>query len=256
MATGSVVYEGDTEFNHYQIVDGMYDGRPARVLYSGEKQAAQSGVAHDEEPDLLFDYIQRFFELAMNLTPEKVLVIGGGAFTLPMALLYALPDVKVDVVEPDGALRSLAEKYFGLPKTDRMRHFETDGRSFLNGTGETYDMIFVDAFTHTRIPRSLATLEATRMLRRHLKPNGVAAMNVISSYHGRGSQTIRSLYAAYAQVFTEVDIFYASRGYTLWLPQNFILTGQVRGSLPLKDYIRHKAVTPPEAHPDEVRHDA
>ena len=253
MAEQTVLYEGDTAMNHYRIVDGLYDGRPARVLYSGDGKAAQSGVAHDDEPDLLFDYNQRFLELAQNVTPERILVIGGGAYTLPLALLWALPDSTIDVVEPDHELQGLAERFFGLPVgNERLRHFHTDGRHFLETNQQKYDLIVIDAFVHTAIPRDLMTIEAARSLRRHLTDKGVTAMNVISGMHGRSAFVIRSLYAAYCQVFAASDIFYASRGYTLWLPQNFVLTGQVDATIPLKDYVRHTAITPPEINPNEA----
>src|SRR3954469_25939647 len=118
-----VVWEGDTAYGHYQVVDAPYDGRPARVLYSGDHQAAQSGVATDGQPDLLFDYNQRLFEIARGVQPKTVLLIGGGVGTLPTALLAALPDVQVDMVEPDDGLTKLAYQYFDLPVDDRLRLF-------------------------------------------------------------------------------------------------------------------------------------
>jgi spermidine synthase len=245
----NMIWEGDTPYGHYQVIDTMYDGRPARVLYSGNRQAAQSGVSTDDKPELLFDYNQRMFELATNLVPKTILLIGGGVGTLPTALLEAMPSVRIHVVEPDIGLTDIAYDYFDLPVDDRLSIFNTDGRSFLRGHAERYDLILVDAFMHTSIPRELQTIEAFKAFHSHLNPAGVLAMNVISAYHGPGAYVIEQLYAAAMPQFAQLDIFLASRGYSLWLPQNFVLTAQKDGLLPLQDYVRHETIKPPEVLP-------
>jgi spermidine synthase len=253
--SSKILWEGDTANGHYQVIDTPYDGRPARVLYSGDRQAAQSGIAKDGKPDLLFDYNQRMFELVTNLVPEKLLLIGGGVSTLPKALLEVLPEIHIDVVEPDGGLTKLAYEYFELPVDERLRIFHTDGRSFLRQQSERYDVILLDAFTHTTIPKELKTLEAFGAYAKHLKREGVFAMNVISGYHGESALTLKQLYAAACQTFDSVDIFLASRGYSLWLPQNFVLTAQRGYDLTLKDYVRYAAVQPPEVSPEIALYD-
>jgi hypothetical protein len=245
-----ILWEGDTAFEHYQVVDTLYDGRPARVLYSGDRRAAQSGIAQDDNPDLLFDYNQRFFELVTSLVPERLLLIGGGVFTLPAALLKALPEIRIDVVELDAKLTDLAYTFFDLPVNDRLTIFNTDGRSFLREHVGHYDMILVDAFTHTVIPKDMRTMQAFHAYAQHIGPRGVLAMNVISGYYGPSSHTLGQMYAAAINAFDVINIFLASRGYSLWLPQNFILTAQRGRGVPLKDYVRHDAVKPPDSLPD------
>lgn len=255
MSKQEVLWEGNTEYGHYQVVDTLYDSRPARVIYSGDRQAAQSGVAKDTNPDLLFDYNQRMFELATNLVPKTMLLIGGGVGTLATALLAALAGVQIDIVEPDKGLVKLAYKYFDLPVDERLRLHSTDGRSFLRQTAERYDLVLVDAFQHTTIPKDLKTLEAFQAYYKHLQPQGVLAMNIISGYHGPTAHTLQQIYAASLQTFETVDIFLASRGYSFWLPQNFVLAAQKQNNLPLRDYVRHDAVKPPEVSPASVLRD-
>jgi spermidine synthase len=225
------------------------------VLYSGDRQAAQSGVAKDDNPDLLFDYNQRLFELACSLIPSRILLIGGGVFTLPTALLKVLPNTSIDVVELDPGLTKLAQEFFDLPVNDRLAIFNTDGRTFLREHAMRYDMIMVDAFTHTTIPKEIKTLQAFQAYRAHLKDKGVLAMNIISGYHGTSARVLEEMYAAATRTFDTVDIFLASRGYSLWLPQNFVLAAQKNQHLPLKDFVRHEAVQPPEARPESALQD-
>ncbi|HEY4160551.1 MAG TPA: fused MFS/spermidine synthase [Candidatus Saccharimonadales bacterium] len=250
-----ILWEGDTPYGHYQVVDETYDGRPARLLYSGDRRAAQSGVAQDDKPDLLFDYNQRLFELAISLVPKRILLIGGGVFTLPAALLPALPHTLIDVVEPDSGLPELAGRFFGLPDSDRLRIFTADGRSYLREHAERYDLIIIDAYSHTIIPREIKTLQAFRAYRDHLEAKGVLAMNVISGYHGSAVRTLHEVYAAAVHTFERTDIFLASRGYSLWLPQNFILVAQKVQDFEPGAYLRHKSVKPPEVFPDEALED-
>jgi len=240
-----ILWEGDTAYGHYSVVDTPYDGRPARVLYSGERQAAQSGVAKDGKPDLLFDYNQCLFELATSLAPGRLLLIGGGVFTLPTVLLGALPEIRIDAVELDAGLTDLAYRYFDLPVNERLNIFNTDGRTFLREHATHYDMIVVDAYSHTSIPKELKTRQAFDAYSKHLGSKGVFAMNVISGYYGPSARTLEQVYAAARQSFSPVDVFLASRGYSLWLPQNFVLAAQKGQSLPLRDYVRHDAVKQP-----------
>ncbi len=251
----TIVWEGDTPYGHFRVVDGLYDGRPARVLYSGDGRTAQSGIALDDKPDMLFDYNQRLLELAVNLVPRSVLLIGGGVGTLPTALLRALPDVRVTVVEPDVSLIGLGHDYFGLPIDERLTVYATDGRTFLREHSARYDMVLVDAFYDTTIPRDLKTLEAFRAYSRHLRSPGVLAINLISGYFGPNSQILTSLYATALRSFDVVDVFRAGPGYSLWLPQNFVMAAQIGSDWPLKDYVRHDAVKPPEVGPEQALSD-
>jgi spermidine synthase len=251
----TTVWEGDTAFGHFQVIDGTYDGRPARVLYSGDGRAAQSGIALDDKPDLLFDYNQRLLELATNLVPRSILLVGGGVGTLPTALLRALPDVQVSVVEPDAALIQLGHQYFDLPVDDRLRLYATDGRTYLRDHGSRFDMVLVDAFHHTTMPRDLQTVEAFEAYRRHLHNPGVLAMNLISGFFGSSPHVLDGLYAAALQTFDAVDVFRAGAGYSLWLPQNFVLAAQAGSDWPLGDYVRHDAVKPPEVDPARALRD-
>jgi spermidine synthase len=251
----NILWEGDTVYGHYQVVDTLYDSRPARVLYSGDQQAAQSGVPKDANPDMLFDYNQRMFELATSLAPGRLLLIGGAVGTLPTALLHAMPGIRIDVAEPDSGLTDLAYRFFDLPVDDRLRIFHTDGRSYLRSGSERYDMILVDAFVHTAIPKDLRTAEAFAALMARLKPRGVAAMNVISGYHGQSSHILRTIFAAADQSFRTSEVFLAGKGYSLWLPQNFVLASQKSTDLPMRDYVRYPAVDPPQYSAEDILHD-
>ena len=223
----TIIFDGDTELEHYQVIDTIYEGRQARVLYSGQRHTAQSGIAKDGKPDLLFDYNQRFLELLESVPAERLLLIGGGAYTLPMALLHKFPQLQIDVVEIDAGLQRLAERFFGLKQDQRLHIIHENGRDYLEHSTQNYDVILLDAFTQSNIPESLTDAAAVRLLHKHLTGNGVAAVNIISPYYGPNSGFIRAQVELYASTFRMVEVRPAGRAiFSLWLPQNLVLIAQ------------------------------
>ncbi len=251
--TEKILHELTTDQGHYQVIDMTYDGRPARILFNGEHSAAQSGIPRDGNPDMLFDYNRRFYELATGLKPEKLLLIGGGTYTLPMALLSAMPQVLIDVVEPEIALDAVAKEYFDFTSNKRLRIFHTDGRSFLEQYNDTYDMIIIDAFTVTTIPRSLSTIQAAQQLSLHLTTHGAVAINLISTYHGHNTTVLRQQCAAYQIAFKHIEIFPANNTLSPWISQNFILVGEKAGSV--AKLMRFSPIKPPVITPDDALFD-
>ena len=83
----------------------------------------------------------------------------------------------------------VAKKYFGIRETSKVRLIENDGRVFLNRHKETYDLIFIDAFTGSYIPFHLMTKEFYRLVQDRLAPNGVAAFNFLP-----GTKLLRQQY--------------------------------------------------------------
>jgi len=242
--SNDVLFEGDSEYGHYIVADTIYAGRPARVLYSGQHEAAQSGAARDDKPELLFDYNQRFMELVTGLEPKRVLLIGGGAFTLPKALMEAWPSLELDVVELDPLLLPLARRYFDFKPTKRVQVFQTDGADFLQQTSEVYDLIMIDAFTHTTVPATLQSRAAASQFRDHLRPGGVVAMNCIATYHGLRSAVLQRQISAFRTAFSRLEMFPASPDQSLWLLQNFIVTAHNTGP-ELRAYFRYQPLELP-----------
>jgi spermidine synthase len=222
-----IVFDGDTAMEHYQVIDTVYEGRLARVLYSGQRHTAQSGVARDGQPDLLFDYNQRFLELLESVPAKRLLLIGGGAFTLPMALLVNFPDLYVDVVEIDPGLTQIAERYFGLQPSEHLNIIAADGGEFLGHNNQQYDVILIDAFSHSSLPDTLRSEAAVQHVYRSITPDGIAAMNIIAPYYGPNNSLIREQLEHYSVYFRKVETYPAGRAlFSLWLPQNLVLVTQ------------------------------
>ena len=249
----NTIYAGSSEHGDYRIVDMDYEGRPARVLFSGES-AGQSGLALDDDPELLFDYNQRFLEIVESQRPGKVLVIGGGAFTLPTALLNRFAGITVDVVEIDPLLYDLAQKYFQAPTDERLRVFNEDGRSYVERTNDRYDLIILDAFDGYMIPRQLITIEAAQAYKNVMTRGGMIAVNFIASYRSFKTTLAHELFATFKQAFASTQIFPADRGYWMHAEQNLLLV--CAETEPNVDYLRSAVVTLAHVPDDAVLRDA
>jgi spermidine synthase len=249
-----VLFDGDTKFDHYQVIDMVYIGRKSRVLFSGQRSAAQSGIPRDGKHTMLFDYNQRFLELVGALKPENILLIGGGAFTLPVEILKFFPDTAVDVVERDPELAKLAEKFFGLKPNKNLHIVFADGREYLEKTTKTYDLILLDAFEHSVIPHALSTNGFVALLQARLSKKGVVAVNVISAYHGPNNSVMKNQYATYKSVFKHADIYPADNSLSLWISQNFLLVATDKLIKP-KYNLRFGSIKPPIVSPENIFHD-
>jgi protein-L-isoaspartate O-methyltransferase len=235
MITETTLYSFDTPFNHYEVVNMDYDNRPSRILFSGDRSAAQSGIALDKNPAILFDYNQRFIEIALELKAIRILVIGGGALTLPSALVAESKSVIIDVVELDPDLEAIAEQYFGYVASKQIKVHVTDGYKYLITSAARYDLIIIDAFSNTTMPASLRSKKAIQAYARHVRPGGAVCMNVISSYYGKNAEVLTALHSRYSAVFATTTMYPASRSLlSYWLPQNFILLAQ---SLPTRTVV-------------------
>ena len=114
----------------------------------------------------------------------------------------------MDVVEIDPLYTELAQKYFDLKSSDRMRIFHQDGRIFLQSSKQRYDAIFIDAFNNAgSVPFHLATKEAVQAVYDHLSDNGGVIVNIVAALQGPSSKFMNSEYSTYASVFENVAIF-------------------------------------------------
>jgi len=134
---------------------------------------------------LAYGYLNIFDELlrwkALRAQPLDVLFIGGGGYTLPRCIEVAFPTARVDVAEIDPGVTEVAYRFLALPRNTRVHTVNSDARWFLMRSNRMYDIIFGDAFNDISVPYHLTTREFIEMQKRHLKPGGVLATNIIDN---------------------------------------------------------------------------
>jgi hypothetical protein len=109
---------------------------------------------------------------------ERVAILGNAAGTTARALAVYYPAAQVDGVELDPAVSRVGRQYFGMGEIPRLTVHDADARPFLRSTDTRYDLIVVDAYHQPYVPFYLATREFFRLVRDHLAPGGIVALNV------------------------------------------------------------------------------
>jgi spermidine synthase len=223
------VYAADGVYDRIVIRDIRYRGRMARVLW---QDLGVSGGQFLDDGRMAFDYT-KYYELHRLFTPhlKSALAIGGGAYTVPRALLRTSPRATVDVAEIDPALHALAVRYFSLPADARLRNHVIDGRRFLHDAPGGYDLIFADAY-HSLVsaPPQFATREFFELAKRRLADNGVLIANFYGSLAPDARATVYAALKTLRSVFPQAYAIATTDAAADEL-QNFILIG-------------HKAVPP------------
>lgn len=227
-----VLHREETIYGSIQVTEGPWeDGRTVRQLW---QNGASSSAEYVDTGEPAHPYAAASLELveALPRPSEAVLVLGGGALTLPVALARQDPERRVDVVELDPAVTRLAGEYFAYgriggvrgsdapPETvrgsgapaaatgtasDHIHVVHADARRFLRSTDRRYDVIHMDVFDNlVTVPWTLVTVEALEGVRARLRPGGVVMANILTPTDGPGAEFLRRLLATFETVFPEV----------------------------------------------------
>lgn len=222
-----LVYEQDGLYEKIVVFDGMYKGRPTRFL---QQDTSNSAARYLDGDDLAYDYT-RYYALHQVFAPQvdRALVIGGGAYSIPKALLTDLPKAKIDVSEIEPALIGVSKKYFGLQDDPRLTHYIKDGRRMLHDTpSRHYDLILSDVYhSMYSVPSHFTTREFMQLAAERLTDKGVFIANLIGSTQADGPSFIWSEIKTMQQVFPQVYMF-AVQSPVESGAQNIIAVGSMR----------------------------
>ena len=149
-------------------------------------------------------------EAAADGRQLRVLVMGGGGYSLPKYLAAYVPAAHVEVVEVDPAMTKIAREQFFLDECLEKTDAERDGRlvlvnddawGYLRRQTEPYDVIVNDAFSGKRPLGPMKTDEGARVVREHLAQGGTYLANVRSACEGRRAATLCEVEAAFGHEF-------------------------------------------------------
>lgn len=179
--TGEGGYSKDGVYEKIDIIDGVYQRRPARLLFLDRNPSSAMFLDTHDPGDLVFEYPKYSFLYRLFRPDLKdVLVIGGGAYTIPRVLLAKIPNVKADVAEVEPSLFNLAKQYFELEDYPNLNNFVGDGRRLLRDSNKQYDLIFADAYSSFySLPVHLVTREFFSLARQRLSKDGVFIANIV-----------------------------------------------------------------------------
>ena len=172
-----------------------------------------------QQPDrFVMNYPQMMMgALYLKPRPASVLIVGLGGGSLPRALSELLPQSKIDVVEIDPAVVSVAKKYFDFTPAGNLTVIELDGRVYVKRAireRRHYDLIMLDAFDHEYIPEHLLTREFLAEVKSLLAVDGVLAANTFSSsrLYDHESVTYAAVFGEYFNIRHDNRVILAGNG--------------------------------------------
>ena len=193
----------DTATSHYRVTKDTVSNHGVTYLSAGPR-GIQSGVLDAGEKTLLFWYTQEIASVVENYSatksPEHILILGGGAFTLPEYLGKKYPDAHVDVVEIDPELEAISAKHFRFEKPTNVSVFAEDARSYVNRIKDTtYDVVILDIFTDADIPWQFITRQFGEKLASLISDQGIIIANTISAETDGCRAIVDAFTATFAQ---------------------------------------------------------
>lgn len=186
----------ETASAHYEVINGFIGTRAAVGLVTGPN-GTQSAVYTDDPAEPVFWYLREAARLTVGQQPKSVLVLGGGAFTLPQYLSEKLPNAHIDVVEIDPKLKDISQDYFNYKNPSNVTETFMDGRVFVNQATKQYDVVVVDVYGDTAIPFGFMTKEYGQAIAKILSPRGIVIANIIGGLKGECRDAFAAVDAAY-----------------------------------------------------------
>lgn len=197
----------DTEYNRVWIYDTEDEGTTKRyMMLNGH---VNSGMDVQNTRDNLIIAYTEYYRLIEHFTPsfEKVLMLGGGAYSFPKYFQSNYPNKQLDVVEIDGELTQLSKDHFDFEPNQQLQLFHEDARTFLARSESKYDAILMDVFSSDlSVPFQLTTIEAFELVKNRLDENGVLIINLLGSEIEGRSHFLQSEVKTLQQLFQNVDV--------------------------------------------------
>jgi spermidine synthase len=190
----------------------LYDNRNAagriQVFERGDRLELRFGNSIVQSamsrrvPDLLLLEYTRALLTCMLLVQEdaNILHIGLGAGTIPAFIFRHFPAAQQRVIELNGEVIAVAERFFGLPRSARLQVVEDDGLNYLRSARETFDLVVFDAFHAEGAAPQLTTPGAFSLARQRLKPQGW----LVNNAWGSDAVRLRGIVTALKERFTEL----------------------------------------------------
>jgi spermidine synthase len=197
----------DTSYNRVFITDSKQSDK-LTIRKMGINNEAHSSMYL--ESDALVSEYAKSYHLIRHFYPnfESCLMLGGAGYSFPKSYLKTYPNATIDVVEIDPKVTQLAKDYFKLKEHPRLTVFHKDGRTFLNHTKKTYDIILGDAFNCSySIPYQLTTQESAQKMYDVLNEDGIVILNIISSIEGETGKFFRAEYATFKTIFPQLFVY-------------------------------------------------
>jgi len=189
------------DFGQWQVKDNNQIER--KLLLNGIDQTyTQIGF----EPLSLWKYPHKIAAYA-SMKPEgsKALLLGMGGGSIAYELLAM--GLELDIVELDGRINYIAEKYFNYdPKTSNL--YIDDARHYIRTTNEKYDVVVIDLVLGEVQPAHVFSFEGFKDLRKIINDDAFVIINFQGNlYEAEHSLGPRSIFKTLEEAGYYVDYY-------------------------------------------------
>lgn len=203
---GKLIYEARSNFSHIRIRD-RGSIRTVYFVRDTGLESLETSIDLEAPHRLQQPYTRYMFASYLFLArQESCLIVGLGGGAMVHFLNHFFPSLRVDVVEIDPLIVTLADKYFGIRPKPGTRILTQDALTYLKRTKERYDIIYMDAFLKpgpstddSGLPMRLKTIRFFKSLHKNLKDEGLAVFNL--QLHGGTEEDIENIKKAFPQVY-------------------------------------------------------
>lgn len=196
----------DQESSYYRIRVTDFDQEPFGQSRALILDFDTHSVESEKIVESIYTEIYPAFK-AFKPDLKNIMVIGGGAYTLPKLLKSYYRDSAVSVIEIDPEVKKAAESFFGLDSTS-IKTVIGDARLLINQNPNKYDLIYGDAYSSfISVPGHLLTREYNDKIKSALNSDGIYALNFIGSLAGKNSDLSKSILNTFAKSFPNYYVF-------------------------------------------------
>ena len=214
--SSSEEFGADSPYQYIRVYEDTSDDQPARTLRVLSLDYLIHGYVDIHDPTYLnYAYERVYRDILRRYAAGKPrvssLFVGGGSYTFPRWLMAEWPGSEVLVAEIDAMVVEANHRATALPRDTPIRTVVMDARNAVDdlAPGRQFDFVLGDAFNDLAVPYHLTTLEFSRKVANHLKPDGAYLVNVIDDY-GSGL-LLGSFVGTLQRVFAHVYVFCTER---------------------------------------------
>lgn len=204
-----VVYAKDGVYQKIIVEEGRYNARPVLLFEQDRGISAGMYLDSSDPKDLVFDYT-KYYALYKIFNPDAAtfLVIGGGAYSIPKAILSDASEATVFVSEIEPSLYDISKKYFALSDGARLKNTTADGRQLLRNSADIYDVIYSDVYYSLySIPAHFTTQEFFELAKSRLSKDGIFVANLVGYLSHLSPSFLMSEIKTFQSVFPNNYVF-------------------------------------------------
>ena len=206
------VFVTRTKFGLTMIFDSEdADGTPIRLLNVNGTFQSVSYISSELRFELCVRYHRMMAQIIQQVAPEgRVVVMGGGGFSLPKYLATHMRGGVIEAIEIDPKIVLLAREHFFLDEalaaaSSELRIVEDDAWKVLqDAKAGSIDVLVNEVFAGRKSLGPLGTPAGAQVVKEKLADGGVYLVDVRCPLEGHGSTLLPQVANVFAQEFTHI----------------------------------------------------